>query len=146
MKNKIVVALLGLLGFSSCVVNIGGADMYGPPPVMYAPLGFDFELKGTVTDEGNPIAGIHVTAKPGADSEHSFGEAVTDSEGNYSIVTDIGGTFPLIVTVEDIDGEANGGDFATQTKEDSVTEEELANGEVTKVIDFELELKTENQE
>lgn len=139
MKSKFVVALLGLLGFWGC-------DFLRETPEMYAPGPAIFEIKGKVTEKGNPIAGIRVTAKSSDDTKISFEEITTDVEGNYSLRNRQSRGMTFVVTVEDVDGEANGGDFATQTKGESVTQKDLADGEETKIIDFELEPKTSDKQ
>jgi putative lipoprotein (rSAM/lipoprotein system) len=133
LTGKLIAKLLMLCGISlTCTA-------------CYAPGHADFEIKGRVMDDGNPIAGIRVTAKPSDDSENTISTATTNAHGIYQISIiprffDVGST----VTVEDIDGEANGGDFQSQTK--ILTEEDLAAGIGSKFIDFELEPKTVNPE
>jgi putative lipoprotein (rSAM/lipoprotein system) len=103
--NALLSALLTMLGFESC--SQYGPDEYGTPTV-------DYQVKGFVTDlHGTPIQGIKVRA-----SNYYNG-----SEGQ-SVLTDENGRFELDefhselrseLYVEDIDGEANGGEFLSDT-------------------------------
>jgi putative lipoprotein (rSAM/lipoprotein system) len=127
LTGKLIAKLLML-----CGISLTCTACYGVPPS-------DFAIKGRVMDDGNPIAGIRVTAKPSDDPENNIRTATTNAHGIYQIsfipkFFDVGST----VTVEDIDGEANSGDFQSQTK--TLTEEDLSAD--SKFIDFELEPKT----
>ena len=73
MKNGIIniwkqlaAVILGLLGFSSCDIEIGGGMvMYGSPHS-------DFKAQGTVSDEnGKPIEGIRVAIRQHRHYENS---------------------------------------------------------------------------
>jgi putative lipoprotein (rSAM/lipoprotein system) len=136
LSGKIIAKLLTLCGISlTCTA-------------CYAMPSTDFTLKsnvkGTVTDEGNPIEGIKVTVKSSADSKNSIGNAMTIATGNYRIFSDSDIEVGWAVTVEDIDGDANGGDFETQTK--IVTAADLGDNVEAVTVDFELEPKTVNPE
>ncbi len=95
----------------------GGMCMYGTPTAYY-----DVDL--TVTDEqGNAISGIKVA------NQHGYTETTTDTKGKAVLSTS---AFPnnLELTVEDIDGEANGGEFETVTvKEESLTIKKTKKGD-----------------
>lgn len=119
MKNLILkfakmlcVAVLGVMGFSACSDDPeGGAAAYGSPTA-------DYKYMGTVTDEaGNPIEGINVVLS-----------GIVNATGNASLTlkTDKDGKFATVplkshstqiesIDFIDVDGEANGGEFESQT-------------------------------
>lgn len=112
------VAILGLLGFSAC----GGDDDDGPSstPSAYGTPTANYIYRGTVTDEeGNPIEGIDVKLN---------GVVMGSLNASLVIKTDKNGVFRTgwlntsqtrVETIDfvDRDGEANGGDFESQTLE-----------------------------
>jgi len=104
--NTVLTALLGLLGFESCESE--SQLEYGVPQA-------DYIVKGVVTDDaGNPIQGI----KTKFVHDHYYGEktAITDDSGNYEIqATSYPDLYNCQLIVEDIDGEANGGEFLSDT-------------------------------
>ena len=117
--NAVLTALLSMLGFSC---SLDEPDEYGSTPVEYGTPHADYILKGTVTDEaGTPIKGIKTSLK----------EVYKDDTGTYvfgidSIQTNESGNYQLKnrgmpydnrkkLVVEDIDGEANGGEFLNDT-------------------------------
>ena len=88
-----------------------GGEEYGTPTV-------DFHVVGQVTDaEGKPIEGIRVTTRGYYDFNDGTMEQTTstDKEGRYATkeVKSIGIDPGMKVVFEDVDGEANGGLFAT---------------------------------
>lgn len=112
VRSNILKALLAFFGmnlFTSC---------YGMLPVHY------YEISGSVEDQQHrPIPGILVTPqdrvyndrKDTTDviqvSEH--GGVLTDSQGKFRLqYRDYGG---VVLTVKDIDGSANGGEFESKT-------------------------------
>ena len=107
--------LLALLGLGGCEIIM--PEMYGAPSA-------NFSVKGTVTDEGgNPIQDLEVSLS-GVDSYDgevyvipTFRDPVkTDQKGTYLL--DISSTTPfttLQVNVKDVDGPANGGEFASDS-------------------------------
>ena len=104
MKNRILTAILSLLGFATACDKFRENNevcMYGTPRM-------NFRVQGTVTDaEGKPIPDIKVAATYG--SENSVR---TSSDGTYDFSeTDVSGPF---LTFIDTDGPANGGEFAEQ--------------------------------
>ena len=137
--NALAATLLTLLGFSSCSSENGGDDY----PVLYGSPTSSFHAKGNVTDEdGTPIRGIKavVVEDYGHEESYRMDSAYTDSKGNY--VTDersMSGTIAWVhkqkrlkVILEDVDGEANGGEFATDTiKSENITVEQVGKGEGT---------------
>lgn len=128
--NALAAFILSLLGFSSCGDNGGnGSDevLYGTPTSVY-------HLKGHVTTEdGTPIKGIKAVL---IEDENGYNgrpydvrnimrldSAYTDGEGNYATkdnsvtgsIEQIKKKKKLKVVLKDEDGEANGGEFATDT-------------------------------
>lgn len=115
--NAVLTALLSMLGFSC---SVDEPEEYGTP-VEYGAPHADYILKGTVTDEaGAPVQGIKTSLK----------EVYKDGTGAYvfgidSIQTNESGNYQLKyrgmpydetkLIVEDIDGEANGGEFLSDT-------------------------------
>lgn len=117
--TRVLSGLLALLGFSACSDENGDEirSEYGSPIV-------DYQVKGQVTDaEGNPIEGIQVIAKPTygvyTDATNSSWKnadtTYTDAEGNFesSLLQNVAMEGKLLF--EDVDGEANGGVFQTDS-------------------------------
>lgn len=116
--NAVLTALLSMLGYGC---SLDEPDEYGTPVPEYGAPHADYILKGTVTDEaGTPVQGIKTSLK----------EVYKDETGNYafgmdSIQTNESGNYQLKYSgmpydrtkliVEDIDGEANGGEFLSDT-------------------------------
>jgi len=118
--NALLTALLSMLGFDSCESSVEeyGVPMYGVPLAEY-------QIRGQVTDEaGTPVQGIKTSVKiiigsPSADGEkeiYARDSVQTDASGKYDISFS---TAPrnreTKLIVEDIDGEANGGEFLSDT-------------------------------
>jgi putative lipoprotein (rSAM/lipoprotein system) len=133
--DKIIVILLGFLGiFNSCSTQVEYGTPYG-----------DYELNGVVIDKetSNPIQNIQIVNEGYRDTIY------TDAEGKYVFVYnnyELYNRFPL--KIEDIDGEENGGDFATQemlvtfSKEDQVKPGKgWYEGKFVKTQNIELEKK-----
>jgi len=121
--DKVIVVLLGIAGvFSSCNKP---KPVYGVEVPEYPSL---YKLNGIVSDKetSQPIPNIRIVRQY-ADTIYS------DAEGKY-ISTGLSPEFYL--KAEDIDGEANVGDFAT--KEIKV---KFANDEFVKTQNIELEKK-----
>ena len=116
--NAVLTALLSVLGFSC---SIDEPDEYGPIIMEYGTPYADYVFKGSVTDEaGTPIQGIKTSLKSVFDNENEhyvlgLDSVETDVSGNYQLkyvgTQDRG----LKIIVEDIDGEANGGEFLSDT-------------------------------
>ena len=117
MKNAVkqiwkylAAGILGLLGFASCGKNlVDTLVMYGQPHA-------DFKATGTVRDEdGNPIQGIRVSVRlkyaPWSQDEETT--LYTDKMGDYQYITEVFDVPPVTITFEDVDGEENGGEFAS---------------------------------
>jgi putative lipoprotein (rSAM/lipoprotein system) len=112
LTKMLCVAVLGVLGFSACSDDPEGHWVaYGSPNAKY-------KYMGTVTDEqGNPIEGINVVLS-----------GIVNATGNASLTlkTDKDGKFATVplqsyrtqiesIDFIDVDGEANGGEFESQT-------------------------------
>jgi putative lipoprotein (rSAM/lipoprotein system) len=93
--------------------------MYGVVPVA------EYQIRGQVTDEaGTPVQGIKTSVKiimssPSADGKkeiYARDSVLTDASGKYDIsfATTPGNPETKLI-VEDIDGEANGGEFLSDT-------------------------------
>lgn len=133
--NALAASIMSLLGFSSCGSEIGNGEpcLYGTPTSTY-------QLKGNVTaEDGTPIEGIKAVLIEdyAYDEAQRLDSAFTDSKGNYvTKEKDMTGTIDYVkgegrlkVVLQDVDGEANGGEFATDTiKSDGITVQKLKNG------------------
>ena len=117
--NAVLAALMSMLGYG-CSSSEDSADalMYGVPVAGY-------QIKGQVTDEaGTPVQGIKTAVKiimssPSADGKkevYARDSVLTDASGKYDIsfATTPGNPETKLI-VEDIDGEANGGEFLSDT-------------------------------
>ena len=108
--NAILTALLTILGYG-CSTKSGEEPIseYGCP---YA----DYVVNGSVKDEaGNPIQGIKITAPNGSDLTSQYAQIVqTDAQGNFTL-NEFSSLRGHEIIVEDIDGEANGGEFLSDT-------------------------------
>jgi putative lipoprotein (rSAM/lipoprotein system) len=116
--NALLTALLSMLGYG-CSEN--SMDMYGTPPVEYGAPHADYIVKGVVTDEaGTPIEGIKTSLKQvwmGQDGVYVDGidSVQTDDTGHYQLQYEGMRNSAMKLIVEDTDGEANGGDFQSDT-------------------------------
>lgn len=119
---------LALLGFAGCSSN---SDEPGDYPVLYGTPSVDYRVLGTVTDtQGKPLEGIQVVVENPYvlnyfDENGKPAERERDSSGMMkpdTLYTDKDGKFSsspanaisdseLVVEFQDIDGEANGGEF-----------------------------------
>ncbi len=130
LTKMLCVAVLGVMGFSACSDDPeGGAAAYGSPTA-------DYKYMGTVTDEaGNPIEGINVVMS----GDYVGGTPLasltlkTDKDGKFSTIAMSTVNTRLMKTIEfvDVDGEANGGEFETQTitPKDDMTKIQVKEGD-----------------
>lgn len=104
--NALLTVLLSALGYSCSSDEI--VDEYGVPIV-------DYLVKGQVThDAWRPIQGIKVKAPYGFFDGSEGQSVLTDENGNFSL--DEFKTIPNAeLIIEDVDGEANGGEFQSDT-------------------------------
>lgn len=119
--NALLTALLGMLGYGCSSEE--PMDMYGVA-VAYGVPNANYIVKGTVTDEGGtPIQGIKASVKKvypvnndGEQYVYGVDSIQTDGSGNYKLsYNDYPRNTYNKLVVEDIDGEANGGDFKSDT-------------------------------
>lgn len=116
--NALLTTLLSLLGYG-CESN--SMDMYGTPVVEYGVPHADYIVKGVVTDEaGAPVEGIKTSLKHfwmGQDTIYVDGvdSFQTDDTGYYQLQYEGMRNSAMKLIVEDIDGEANGGEFQNDT-------------------------------
>lgn len=108
--NRILAAVLALLGFSACGEGKEPMAEYGTPSVSY-------RIKGTVTDKDDaPINGIKVVISDEPESESDDVTVYTDADGKFTGPhTYSFGLYGQTVTFEDVDGEDNGGLFKSAT-------------------------------
>ena len=110
--KKIITKSLSILGFTLPVM--------GCVPVMYGSPSTTYEVKGKVLDnKGNPINGIKIVLQDDATDPNPYQIAESQSleNGDYKIRNTISPQSKLYLSVEDIDGAANGGEFEEQTIE-----------------------------
>ena len=119
MKGKNIIrslaaAALGLLGFSSCEKAL---DAYGNGEIlcMYGQPYAEFKALGTVKNEaGKPVEGIRVAVRQTlrGHSEYVDDTVYTDSKGAYLLSNKpFNGPDYVRIVFEDVDGDANGGEF-----------------------------------
>ena len=128
--DKIIIVLLGLLGiFSSCVP-------------MYGAVVPEYQVNGTVMDKtGKPIQDIRITGHFRTDDDTLY----TTPEGKFYVRS--WGRPHL--KIEDIDEEANGGEFETQEIDVNFTDADLIKrgregktpDKYAKTVNIELEKK-----
>ena len=116
--NAVLTALLSVLGFGC---STDEPEEYGTILMEYGTPYTDYIIKGSVTNEaGEPVRGIKTSLKSVFDNENEhyvlgLDSVETDVSGSYQLkyvgLRDRG----LKVIVEDIDGEANGGEFLSDT-------------------------------
>lgn len=108
--NRILAAILVLLGFSACGEGKEPMEEYGTPSVSY-------QIKGTVTDKDNaPIKGIKVVISDERKYDTDDITVYTDADGKFTGPhTYSFSLYGQTVTFEDVDGEDNGGRFKSAT-------------------------------
>jgi len=152
--DKIILLLLGIAGiFSGCKSNTGECEPYsgwGSPNTdslccMYGMLRADFTIKGTVTDkDGKPIPNIAVFNQ--TKGKPTMGSDLTDLEGRYVVDYYLPNQESVVyLHFEDIDGEENGGHFATKEIKVKITNAEQEKIEKCKQEDG-IFTKTQNIE
>lgn len=108
--KKLIYFLITLLGFgTACSVNEPDFDYPAPA---YAPLRCNYSVKARVVDEaGQAIPGIKVTGVNFYDEYLG----TTDENGVVDVVFTSYEIVPTSVRFDDVDGEANGGEFESLT-------------------------------
>ena len=113
--NAVLTALLSMLGYGcSTSEDPTYVQEYGVPITEY-------QIKGQVTDEaGTPVQGIKTSLKEiflSADEKLDFWDIdsiQTDASGRYQLNSYGSNKYKKLI-VEDVDGEANGGEFLSDT-------------------------------
>ena len=106
--NAVLTVLLSMLGFESC-------DSNGDAPVEYGAPHADYQVKGIVTDEaGTPIQGIRITGPSPMVSSMQNQTTLSDASGAFEL-TEFTSYGSEMIIAEDIDGDANGGEFKSDT-------------------------------
>jgi len=113
--NAVLTALLALLGYGCSSDEQEMVPMYGTTPSV------DFQFNGQVTDDaGTPIQGIKTSVKiviplmDGKKNVYGQDSVLTDVSGRYHL-RHLGMNYNTKLIVEDVDGEANGGEFQSDT-------------------------------
>lgn len=146
--KKIITKSLSIIGFTLPVV--------GCVPVMYGSPSTTYEVKGKVLDnKGNPINGIKIALQDDATDPNPYEIAESQSleNGDYKIRNTIFPRSKLYLSVEDIDGAENGGEFEEQTIELDFSKVEATgdkdawySGKKSLEQDIVLEEKTNNEQ
>ena len=116
--NTVLTALLSMLGFGC---STDEPEEYGTILTEYGTPYADYIIKGSVTNEaGEPVRGIKTSLKSVFDNENEhyvlgLDSVQTDEAGSYQLKYVGMKDRSLKVIVEDIDGEANGGEFLSDT-------------------------------
>ena len=124
--NAVLTALLSMLGFGcSSSDEVTYVPMYGVPADR-------FQIRGQVTDEaGTPIQGIKMSLRQTFPRSEEYGvdSVQTDASGSYLLRNRGFLLYETKLIAEDVDGEANGGEFLSDTLD----------------IDFEKAVKTDDK-
>ena len=107
--GRLLSYALALLGFAGCTNNEEEPALYGTPTM-------DFQVLGTVTDEaGKPLEGIQVIVSPTNSTWFKPDVTSTNKNGQFtSSKLEAISSQEVTVSIKDIDGEANGGEFKEQ--------------------------------
>lgn len=119
--SKILLALLSMLGFSSCFPfwdrDGGKSGDDGDEVAMYGVIRSEYIVKGAVRDADNePVEGIKVYFKFISAPEVVVGPASTLTDGRFVSNPFYLRTAGIKVTAVDEDGPDNGGEFQTAEK------------------------------
>ena len=112
--NAVLTALLSMLGYGCSSDPMREMEMYGCPTA-------DYIVKGQVTDEvGAPVQGVKTSLKQRIKTDAgtvTFGidSIQTNETGSYQFKSMDYWAQDIKLIVEDIDGEANGGEFLSDT-------------------------------
>ena len=131
--NVVLTTLLTMLGYGCTKEE--PMDMYGVM-VEYGVPSANYIVKGTVTDEGGtPIQGIKTSVKSIPDEAPQYTQGLdsvqTDNAGKFQLKASWYAGIPdLKLIVEDVDGEANGGEFLSDTiRIDELKRQKLEDGD-----------------
>ena len=129
-RNPLKPRKIGFFALLLSLLGLGGCEALqeiGIQEVMYGSLNAHYSVKGAVTDEnGNPIKDLEVrlygvTTYEGQDYAvpNRFEPVKTDQQGTYHLEMS-GRIFTTVqVNVNDVDGAANGGEFASDSLRNS---------------------------
>lgn len=125
--NGLLGSLLAVMGFSACEEQA----------LMYGAVHADYTIKGTVTNEADePLPGIRIRSPWTVnynDTTYTVREdtVYTDANGEFTYQTDCfqRGEYDISLLIEDIDGEANGGSYASDSVSVSFKDTELTGGD-----------------
>ncbi len=129
--KKTLAFIFSILGFSLCACM-----KYGVPMAR-------FEVKGKVTDtEEQPLKDIRVVVA-------RYDTVRTDSAGHYEYYSDLSAREGIMpIEAIDMDGDANGGNFASTTVYVTLSKKDFKDGgdgyelgKATKEVNFKLEKK-----
>ena len=130
--NVLLTTLLTMLGYGCTKEE--PMDMYGV--VMYGVPSANYIVKGTVTDEGGtPVQCIKTSVKYIPDKAPEYTQCLdsvkTDNAGKFQLKASWhAGSSDMKLIVEDIDGEANGGEFLSDTiRIDELKRQKLEDGD-----------------
>ena len=118
--NAVLTALLSMLGYG-CSSSEEQMDMYGTPVLEYGAPHADYIVKGHVADEAyTPIQGIKTSLKQTWQTDagpYVFGidSIQTNESGIYQLKSNGIPAGQTKLIIEDIDGDANGGLFLSDT-------------------------------
>ena len=131
--NATLTTLLSMLGLGC---SSDEPVMYGPYVPMYGVPATEFLYNGLVTDEaGTPVQGIKTSVKiviPLSDGKKEvYGQdsVLTDASGHYQMRIMGAQNNETKLLVEDIDGEANGGEFQSDTLDIDFEKMKIKEGE-----------------
>lgn len=138
--DKIVAALLAFIGYAlgSCSCD------YGTPSA-------SFEVKGTVMGiESGPLDNIHVIV----DTNQGWKDTICTNKQGYYNYAGHDFTAPRVrIKVEDVDGEANGGEFLSDSTEFVFTKDDRTEkgdgwyeGHFERTVNFTLKRKTNKEQ
>lgn len=117
--TRLLSGALVALGFTACDDENNG-DYPDDYPLEYGSPSVEYRVKGTVTDEaGNPIENIRVIIRNAWDNTpnpYMDDTVYTDKQGEFANeMNTTGGIGKQKVYFDDIDGEANGGTFQSDS-------------------------------
>ena len=144
LSSKLIAKILVL-----CGISLTCTACYGVPER----TNYMTDIEGMVTDEatGVPIEGIKISTK----GPYYFEEGLSDALGRFNLRHVAQPPATITVTVEDIDGPENGGEYVTQTRSVDIVQQNFApvggsgmstQWEARWTTDFELTLKLEEDE
>ena len=131
--NAALTTLLSMIGYGCSSEE---PVMYGPDVPMYGVPATEFLYNGLVTDEaGTPVQGIKTSVKiaiPLSDGKKKvYGQdsVLTDASGHYQMRIMGVKSNETKLLVEDIDGDANGGEFQSDTLDIDFGKAKIKEGE-----------------